>query len=79
MASTPQTVHIGTRRSALALKQAELVVSALQTAHPHLVFEIHGMATMGDKDTTTPLPNMGKGLWTSEFRSEEHTSELQSL
>ena len=64
------TVHIGTRRSALALKQAELVASALEAAHPGLTFQIHGMATMGDRDKSSPLPNLGKGLWTSELEAK---------
>lgn len=76
MAPDSQTIHIGTRRSALALKQTELVVSALQATHPHISCEIHAMATMGDKDTTTPLPSMGKGLWTSELEAKLMSREV---
>ncbi|KAK4157196.1 porphobilinogen deaminase, dipyromethane cofactor binding domain-containing protein [Chaetomidium leptoderma] len=70
MATEPLTIKVGTRRSALALRQTELVIAALQQAHPHVSFEVHAMATMGDRDTTTPLPEMGKGVWTSELEAK---------
>jgi hydroxymethylbilane synthase len=72
----PQTVTVGTRRSALALKQAELVVTALQKAHPTVHFRIQGMATAGDRDKITPLPSLGKGLWTSELEAGLASHEL---
>lgn len=64
------TVKVGTRRSALALRQTELVIAALKAANPHVDFEVHSMATMGDRDKTTPLPALGKGLWTSELEEQ---------
>lgn len=72
----PITINVGTRRSALALKQAELVVSALQSAYPGITFAVHGMATAGDRDKTTPLPNLGKGLWTSELEAKLTAGEF---
>lgn len=63
------TVRIGTRRSALALKQVEIVVAALSQTHPHINFETVTVSVMGDRDKTTPLPNLGKGLWTSELEA----------
>ncbi|KAL2025002.1 hypothetical protein VTK56DRAFT_4 [Thermocarpiscus australiensis] len=66
----PFTIKVGTRRSALALRQTELVIAALKRAHPHVSFEVHAMATMGDRDKTTPLPALGKGLWTSELEAK---------
>ncbi|KAL2269683.1 hypothetical protein VTJ83DRAFT_1867 [Remersonia thermophila] len=62
-------VRIGTRRSALALRQTDLVMAALRAAHANLTFEVSAMATAGDRDTTTPLPALGKGLWTSELEA----------
>ncbi|KAK4193033.1 porphobilinogen deaminase, dipyromethane cofactor binding domain-containing protein [Podospora australis] len=64
------TVKVGTRRSALALRQTELVIAALKAANPNIDFEVHSMATMGDRDKTTPLPALGKGLWTSELEAQ---------
>jgi hydroxymethylbilane synthase len=65
------TIHIGTRRSALALIQADLVHDALKAAHPGSAFEIHAMATMGDKNQITPLHSFGaKALWTHELEHD---------
>ncbi|EFX00223.1 porphobilinogen deaminase [Grosmannia clavigera kw1407] len=62
-------IHVGTRSSALALKQAELVVAALEKANPHVKFVVDARETAGDRDKVTPLPNLGKGLWTTEFET----------
>ncbi|ROV87896.1 hypothetical protein VMCG_10283 [Cytospora schulzeri] len=67
--SSGTTIRVGTRRSALALKQVEIVVAALSQTHPHIKFETVTVSVMGDRDKTTPLPNLGKGLWTSELEA----------
>jgi hydroxymethylbilane synthase len=76
---TPLTIKIGTRRSALAMRQTELVIAGLQRAHPHVSFEINAMATMGDRDKTTPLPELGKGLWTSELEAKLMSREVDVI
>lgn len=74
---TPSKIIIGTRRSALAVVQAELVKNALQNAHPDITFEIHAMATMGDKNQVTPLHDFGaKSLWTHELEAQLLEREL---
>ncbi|KAH8599749.1 porphobilinogen deaminase, dipyromethane cofactor binding domain-containing protein [Bisporella sp. PMI_857] len=68
---TPQKINIGTRRSALAVIQAETVLAALKKAHPENEYEIHAMATMGDKNQTTALHEFGaKSLWTHELEAQ---------
>ena len=67
--SSGTTIRVGTRRSALALKQCEIVIAALSQTHPHINFETVTVSVMGDRDKTTPLPNLGKGLWTSELEA----------
>ncbi|CAK7223461.1 porphobilinogen deaminase [Sporothrix bragantina] len=67
--TTPLTVHVGTRSSKLAMRQAVTVVAALEAANPGVNFVIDARETAGDRDKTTPLPNLGKGLWTSEFEA----------
>lgn len=68
VSDTQKTIQIGTRRSALALVQAQLVHDSLAAAHPDLKFNINAMATMGDKNQVTPLHNFGaKALWTFEL------------
>lgn len=64
-------MHIGTRKSALAVIQAEMVVDALKKAHPENNYEIHAMSTMGDKNQTTALHDFGaKSLWTHELEAQ---------
>jgi len=75
-ATAVSTIRIGTRRSALALKQADMIAAALRQAHPDVTFEIQARDTLGDRDKTTPLPQMGKGLWTSEFEAKLVAGEL---
>ncbi|KAF2838024.1 porphobilinogen deaminase [Patellaria atrata CBS 101060] len=63
-------INIGTRRSALARIQADLVRDELQKAWPEKTYEIHAMSTMGDKNQVTPLHEMGaKALWTHELEA----------
>ncbi|OBT38914.1 hypothetical protein VE00_10880 [Pseudogymnoascus sp. WSF 3629] len=65
---TTTTINIGTRRSKLALVQAQIVYDALKAAYPETSFQIHAIATMGDKNQVTPLHNFGaKSLWTFEL------------
>jgi hydroxymethylbilane synthase len=64
------TIHIGTRKSALAIVQAEMVLKSLEKAHPEAQYQIHAMSTMGDKNQTTPLHDFGaKSLWTHELEA----------
>ncbi|KAJ4306616.1 porphobilinogen deaminase [Collariella sp. IMI 366227] len=77
MSSSP--IKIGTRRSALALAQTNLVIAGLQQAHPHLTFQIHAIATVGDRDKVTPLPSMGKGLWTNELEAQLASHEVDLI
>ncbi|TVY33261.1 Porphobilinogen deaminase [Lachnellula subtilissima] len=68
---TSTKMHIGTRRSALAVVQAELILAALKKAHPEIEYEIHAMATMGDKNQVTALHEFGaKSLWTHELEAQ---------
>jgi len=63
-----QTIRIATRKSPLALWQAEHVQAALIAAHPGLQVEIVGMTTRGDKILDTPLAKIGgKGLFVKEL------------
>ena len=63
-----QIVRIATRKSPLALWQAEHVRAVLQQAHPGLVVELLEMSTQGDKILDTPLAKIGgKGLFVKEL------------
>ena len=63
-----QTIRIATRKSPLAMWQAEHVADALRRAHPDLEVKILGMSTQGDKILDTPLAKIGgKGLFVKEL------------
>lgn len=61
-------LRIATRKSPLALWQAEHVAAQLKAAHPGLEVELLGMSTQGDKILDTPLAKIGgKGLFVKEL------------
>jgi hydroxymethylbilane synthase len=61
-------VRIATRKSPLALWQAEHVAESLRRAHPGLRVELVGMITRGDKILDSPLAKVGgKGLFIKEL------------
>lgn len=63
-----QVIRIATRKSPLALWQANHVKNLLEKAHPSLEVELFGMLTEGDKLLATPLAEIGgKGLFTKEL------------
>ena len=62
------TVRIATRKSPLALWQAEYVRDRLMALHPGLKVELLKMVTQGDKILDTPLAKVGgKGLFVKEL------------
>mgnify|MGYP000097231272 FL=1 len=63
-----QTVRIATRKSALALWQAEYVKAQLEHFHPNINVELVPMTTKGDIILDTPLAKVGgKGLFVKEL------------
>lgn len=61
-------IRIATRKSLLALWQAEFVRDRLQALHPGLEVELVAMSTRGDKILDTPLAKVGgKGLFVKEL------------
>jgi len=63
-----KTIRIATRRSALALWQAEYVRDRLLAAHPGLAVELVPLTTRGDRILDTPLALVGgKGLFVKEL------------
>jgi hydroxymethylbilane synthase len=63
-----ETLRIATRKSPLALWQAEHVAAALKANHPGLEVELVGMTTKGDKILDAPLAKIGgKGLFVKEL------------
>jgi len=63
-----QVVKIATRKSPLAMWQAEEVTRRLKAAHSGLEVELVGMTTKGDRILDTPLAKVGgKGLFVKEL------------
>lgn len=61
-------IRIATRKSALALWQAEFVKAELEKHHANLTVELVPMSTQGDKILDTPLAKIGgKGLFVKEL------------
>ncbi|MBD3755091.1 MAG: hydroxymethylbilane synthase [Gammaproteobacteria bacterium] len=71
-----KTLRIATRKSPLALWQAEFVKAQLQQAHPDLQIELLPMSTKGDKILDVPLAKIGgKGLFTKELEDRMMAGE----
>ncbi|WP_207905888.1 hydroxymethylbilane synthase [Aestuariirhabdus litorea] len=63
-------IRIATRKSALALWQAEHVKSRLMAAHPGLEVELVAMTSRGDRILDAPLAKIGgKGLFVKELET----------
>lgn len=63
-----KTLRIATRKSPLAMWQAEFVKAELEKAHPGLEIILLPMSTKGDKILDVPLAKIGgKGLFTKEL------------
>ncbi len=63
-------IRIATRKSALALWQAEYVKARLEQAHPGLVVTLVPMVSRGDKLLDSPLSKIGgKGLFVKELET----------
>lgn len=61
-------IHVGSRKSELALVQTRHVIALLKQLHPDKDFEIVTMSTLGDKILDIPLPKIGeKSLFTQEL------------
>ena len=65
---TSRSIRIATRKSQLALWQAEHVSAQLQQAHPGLQVELVTFTTQGDRILDAPLAKIGgKGLFVKEL------------
>mgnify|MGYP001601408996 CR=1 FL=1 len=75
----PQTIRIATRKSPLALWQAEFVKAKLQENNPDLDVQLVAMTTRGDVLLDTPLAKVGgKGLFVKELEVAmlEHRADI---
>ena len=75
--ATERTLTIGTRGSALALKQADIVTCALKAADASIDVKIRIIETHGDVNQgPIPLDTIGKGWFTKEIESALLSGEI---
>nr|WP_136251243.1 hydroxymethylbilane synthase [Ningiella ruwaisensis] len=68
MSKSDRVVKIATRKSALAMWQANYVKDKLEQHHPQLTVKLVPMSTQGDRILDTPLAKIGgKGLFIKEL------------
>jgi hydroxymethylbilane synthase len=61
---TARTVIVGTRGSALAVRQTELIVTLLRQRHPEILFMVTTLSTVGDQVPDRPISAIGdKGIF----------------
>jgi hydroxymethylbilane synthase len=61
-------IRIGSRDSALAVRQSRIVMDMISARYPDLALELITMKTSGDRMPDAPLDGMvGKGLFTREL------------
>jgi len=78
-ASAVGTLRLGTRGSALALAQTEIVVRALRDRQPSLIVESVVIRTEGDVDKTSPLTLIGgRGVFTSALQEALARGEIDA-
>ena len=64
------TVRVGTRASALARLQTDIVLARLRPLYPDLDFEIVTVTTHGDANVAAPLAGMGLGVFVKEIEQQ---------
>lgn len=70
-------IKIGSRKSPLAIRQAEEALSALKAVFPDETFEIIGISTEGDKNLNAPLKSFGgKGVFIKELEAALLSGEI---
>lgn len=83
MAETSPTlppVRIGTRRSNLAVVQAEGIRDSLKKIAPDRSYEIETLRTLGDRDQLTALYDFGaESLWTTELEEKLVSGEIDVI
>jgi len=77
----PAAVTLGTRASALARAQTELVAGHLGVVRPGIACSTRVISTTGDRtqDSGEPLPSIGgKGLFVKELETALHEGAIES-
>jgi hydroxymethylbilane synthase len=65
-----RVLRVGTRGSALALRQTEETLTRLRRFHPEVNVEVITVRTQGDAQASAPLAGMGRGIFVKEIEGE---------
>lgn len=65
-----KVVRVGTRASALARLQTDIVLDQLRPLHPDLEFQVVTVTTHGDAHQAAPLAGMGLGVFVKEIEQQ---------
>jgi len=65
-----KVIRLGSRVSALALRQTEEVLSQLRALYPEQEFQVTEVRTRGDVNAQAPLASMGLGVFVTELERE---------
>ena len=65
-----KVIKLGSRGSALALRQSEEVLAQLRALYPALWFQVTKVGTRGDINAQAPLASMGLGVFVKEIERE---------
>jgi len=79
MSNNPREFILGTRKSPLALVQANHVSALLSASHPTLSFPIQTVIVQGDIDKTTPFLQMESKISSDLSQSQTTSSNLPTL
>ncbi len=60
-------IRVGCRRSSLAIAQSEEILTVLRSRHSGLVFKTVPIATLGDKNPSTPLKDLERGSFAKDI------------
>ena len=69
-------IRVGTRASALARLQTDIVLEQLRPLHPDLDFQTVTITTHGDANATAPLAGMGLGVFVKEIEQQLLSGQL---
>ena len=72
-----RTIVIGTRGSALSLKQADEVLEELRRLYPERDFRVAVIKSLGDRDKVSPISRFGsKGVFVAELENHLQQGEI---
>ena len=69
-------VVVGSRGSALAMRQTEEVLEKLRATNPDIDFQIHTIRTSGDASAEAPLASLGRGIFVKEIERALQDGEI---